>query len=334
MKITIATGIYPPEIGGPAEYAKNLSEAWGTSHHEVSVRVFSQFNFLPTGVRHLVYFLYILPSVIRSDVVLSLDTFSVALPAVAASLIFGKKIVLRTGGDFLWEAHVERTGDLVLLKDFYNTSKSKISLKEKITFKLIQFVLNRVDAIVWSTEWQKNIFMKPYLLQNQKHFIIENYYGEKSFGNSPSNKVFVGSTRNLKWKNLELLKKVFKNEEIVNSNAELDINPVTHLKFLEKIKSSYAVIVVSLGDISPNTILDAIMVGKPFIVTKETGLYERIKDIAVFVDPVNPEDIKEKVLWLSNEANYQMQKRKIESFSFTHTWEEMADEYLKIYKTL
>ena len=28
MKILIATGIYPPELGGPAEYAKNLEYIW------------------------------------------------------------------------------------------------------------------------------------------------------------------------------------------------------------------------------------------------------------------------------------------------------------------
>lgn len=334
MRITLVTGIYPPEIGGPAEYAENLSKVWIASGHIVSVKVFSSFNFFPTGVRHLVYFFYILPSVIRSDVIIALDTFSVALPAVVASLIFGKKIILRTGGDFLWEAYVERTGDLVLLKDFYNNSQSKISLKEKIIFKLIQFVLNKVSTVVWSTEWQKNIFMQPYGLQNQKHFIVENYYGEKSFGVLATNKVFVGTTRNLKWKNLSMLKKVFQSEEIVYANAELDTTPLAHSEFLEKIKSSYAVVVASLGDISPNTILDAIMVGKPFIVTKETGLYERIKDVAVFVDPQSPEDIKEKVLWLNNEANYQMQKRKIEAFTFTHTWDEMAEEYLNIVKSL
>ena len=60
MKILICTGIYPPEIGGPAQYAKNLSEFWQKEGHRVNVKVFSRFNFLPTGLRHLVYFFNIL----------------------------------------------------------------------------------------------------------------------------------------------------------------------------------------------------------------------------------------------------------------------------------
>src|SRR4051812_26577287 len=121
MRILIATGIYPPEIGGPAEYAQELKNAWIARGHSVEVKVFSRFNFLPSGVRHLAYFLTLLPAIFKTDSILALDTFSAALPAVLAAKLARKKIILRTGGDFLWEAYVERTGDLVLLRDFYQT---------------------------------------------------------------------------------------------------------------------------------------------------------------------------------------------------------------------
>src|SRR5882724_5972091 len=121
MRIVIATGIYPPEIGGPAQYALNLANIWQKQGHLVSVHVFSRFNFLPTGIRHFFYFCSILPDLARADFVLALDTYSSAFPTLVASSLFGKKIILRTGGDFLWESYIERTGDLVLLKDFYKT---------------------------------------------------------------------------------------------------------------------------------------------------------------------------------------------------------------------
>ena len=71
----------------------------------------------------------------------------------------------------------------------------------------------------------------------------------------------------------------------------------TFEKFMERISRCYAVILASLGDISPNMILDAIRHNKPFILTKETGLYDRLKNIAIFVDPENTDDIKEKILF-------------------------------------
>lgn len=329
MKILITTGIYPPEIGGPAEYAKNLKEAWERGGHKVGAKVFSRFNFLPTGIRHLVYFCYILPSVLRADFILTLDTFSAALPSVLAGRLLGKKIVLRIGGDFLWEAFVERTGELVLLRDFYQKSFSRLSGKEKMAFRLIKYVLRSADAIIWSTEWQKNIFMEPYGLQKQKHFIVENYYGPKVHSSDPEKKNFIAGTRKLKWKNVAMLKSVF-----TQIQAVLDTETASHDRFIDKLSKSYAVIIASLGDISPNTILDAIRCNKPFILTKENGLYPRIKDIGLYVDPLNQEDLKEKVLWLSKPENYALEKTKIANFRFTHTWEEMAVEYLAIFKAI
>ncbi len=96
MRILIATGIYPPDIGGPAEYAKNLADLWQKQGHKVKVEVFSRFNSTPTGIRHLFYFFSILRAVSDVDFVLILDTFSSALPTVLASLLFGKRTILRT----------------------------------------------------------------------------------------------------------------------------------------------------------------------------------------------------------------------------------------------
>src|SRR3989344_4252755 len=140
MKILIVTGIYPPEIGGPAQYAKNLEDIWRSQGHKVSVRVFGRFSRIPWGLRHVLFLLYILPAVIRSDEILTLDAFSAGVVVVAAKL-FSKRVVFRTGGDFLWEFYVERTGDLVLLKDFYKTRMKQLSLKEKLVFYLTRWAL-------------------------------------------------------------------------------------------------------------------------------------------------------------------------------------------------
>lgn len=331
MRILIATGIYPPEIGGPAQYAMNLMEVWKKQGHEVSVGIFSRFNFLPTGIRHFFYFFSILPKIIFADIVVVLDTYSCAFPTVLASSIFNKKVILRTGGDFLWEQYVERTGDLVLLREFYDKSMEKFSTKEKVIFGITKWILNNVNGIIWSTEWQKNIFMKPYGLQKQKHFIVENYYGPRVMSHEPIEKNFIAFTRKLKWKHTEFLKNVFGRADVKSSGAILDTSSYEHSKFLEAISRSYAVIIASLGDISPNTILDAIRCNKPFILTKETGLYDRIKEAAIFVDPKNENEIVEKVIWLSNKDNYDLQKKKVEAFTFVHTWEEIASEYIEVY---
>ncbi len=366
MKILIATGIYPPDIGGPAQYARGVEEAWKKEGHQVKVLAFRFERKLPTGIRHLYYFFRVLFSLWGVNFVFSPDTFSAALPALLACKLFGKKLVIRTGGDFLWEQYVERTGDLVLLKDFYNNTNyeqgtkvrntprlRKLNRKERVIFALVRFIFRYADAVIFSTAWQRDIFEKPYILKLKKCFIVENYFGQREksllplppprLGDSTpllrqegqavlplqrENRIFVGGTRPLKWKNIPRVQKAFAMVQKKGLPVSLQLQTGSHGKFLMDIESSYAVILASLGDISPNTVLDAIRFGKPFILTRETGLYEKLKDIGLFVDPADVSDIAEKIEWLSDERNYEAQCAKIKAFTFTHSYEQIADEIL------
>ena len=334
MNILIATGIYPPDIGGPAQYAANIERVWKNFGHRVDVRTFRYERIFPTGLRHILYLFKCLPAALRADFIFVLDTWSAALPAVFLGWLFRKKTVIRTGGDFLWESYVERTNDMVLFREFYKTRIGKLSRKERFVFSITKWVLHHASAVVFSTKWQKFIWNEPYKLTSIKTNIVENYYGLKEVSFPPEKKDFIVGTRPLKWKNNVRLKEVFgrvsKNGPVLTYDST--ITPFN--SFVDKLARSYAVILASLGDISPNLILDAIRHNKPFIVTRETGLYERIKECALFVDPENVDDMALKIRWLSDPVNYKEQKKKVEAFTFTHTWENIADEFLSIYKRL
>jgi hypothetical protein len=327
--ILIASGIYPPAIGGPAEYAKNLEDVWRAAGHNVVVKYFSFENRLPTGLRHVYFLLKSLPSIFRADYILVLDTFSVALPIAIGCLFLGKKFVIRTGGDFLWESYVERTGKKVLFKDFYNEINN-FTKKESVIFRLTNWVVSRAYKIVFSTNWQKDIWSKPYNIDSKKTVIIENYYGPHFKDSKFQSKIFIGATRPLVWKNLDILAQSFQTNNVQGENLTLVTKTQRRDEYIKNLSDSYAVILVSLGDISPNMILDAIRANKPFIVTREIGIYERINDIALFVDPLDIKDIESKVIWLCNPLNYEAQKNKVANFSFTHSWEDIASEFLTI----
>jgi glycosyltransferase involved in cell wall biosynthesis len=333
-KILIATGIYPPKIGGPAQYAKNLKEAFEKMGCNVNIKTYSLENILPTGIRHLFFFFKIIPQVAKSEVVFILDTFSVGLPAILACKIFCKKGIIRTGGDFLWEEYVERTGKKVLLRNFYDTEKQNFSLKEKFIFELTKWTLRNSSKIIFSTEWQRDIFIGGYDIKKENTCIVENYYGPKESDNDFESKLFIASTRNLVWKNLSALKSVFDRIRLGHPEAVLFTENIPYGQFMDKMKGSYAVILVSMGDISPNMILDAIRLNRPFIATQEVGIYERIKDAGIFVDPLNEKEIEEAILSLLTEDGYKKTKEKVLNFNFVHTWEEIAEEFMQIYKTL
>lgn len=331
MRILIATGIYPPKTSGPAQYALNMKREWEGMGHSVKVRTFNFEYKLPSLVRHFYFFLKIIPAVISSDFIFALDTFSVGWPTTCATRLFGKKIIMRTGGDFLWEGYVERTGDLVLLKDFYSTQE-KWSRKEQLIFRITKWVLHNVDTLIFSTTWQRDIWMDPYKLSSVKTEIIENRYGEKESSNAAKVLNFISGTRPLKWKNIPILQQAFLDSSVISAGASLDNETLPYDEFMKKIAGSYAVILTSLGDISPHMILDAIRLNKPFILTRENGLMDRISSIAITVDPKNAQDIKEKVLWLCDKNNYDAQVEKIKNFNFTHSWKQIAEEILNLYK--
>ena len=90
MKIVIATGLFPPDVGGPAQYAKHLFDEFEKQGHRVKVLSYAHEHSLPQGIRH-VFYLIRLFSVLRGvDVIFALDTFSVGLPAVIAGFFSGK----------------------------------------------------------------------------------------------------------------------------------------------------------------------------------------------------------------------------------------------------
>lgn len=333
-KILICTGIYPPRIGGPAQYAKEVADEFRRQGHSVKVLTYNLERKLPTLIRHELFFWRTIFNLGGVDFVLCLDTLSVGWPAVAAAKILRKKVIIRTGGDFLWESYVERTDDLVLLKDFYLKSRDNWDWKEKIIFRITKWTLDDANAVVFSTNWQRKIFEQAYELDSRKNFIIENFYGGKLPAVSPDlrkNRVFVAGTRPLKWKNIERLRKAFLEAKAQDPTIELDTTNAPYDEFLEKIRAAYAVILVSLGDISPNFILDAIRANVPFVLTKETGLFEKLKDIGIFVDPENSADIKEKILLLADRTNHRIAKEKIEQFNFTHSWRQICEEFLAIF---
>jgi putative flippase GtrA/glycosyltransferase involved in cell wall biosynthesis len=333
MKILIATGIYPPKIGGPAEYAKNLREEFEKLGHVVNVKTYDVEDKLPTGMRHLFFFLKIIKDVISSDAIFILDTFSVGWPTTLACKIFGKKGIIRTGGDFLWEQYVERTGKKILLRNFYDNEKPKFSFKEKIVFKLTRWTLNNATKIIFSTEWQRDIFIKAYGFKRENTCIVENYFGPKNTGDKFESKMFVGSTRNLVWKNIDTLKSVFEKINSVHHEVSLFLDNMPYKDFIKKINSCYGVILVSLGDISPNMITDAIKLNKPFICTKEVGIYDRIKNAGIFVDPLNKKEIEEAISIMLTEDGYAKAQEKVENFNFVHTWSQIAGEFIDIYKS-
>jgi len=329
-KIIIATGIFPPQVGGPAIYAKNISEELKKLGCEPVVLKYDLEYKMPIFIRHFFYFLKVVFNIAGARFILAFDTLSVGWPATLAGKLFGKKVLIRIGGDFLWESYIQRTGDKIPLSKFYEKELS-FSKKEKIIKQITDWTLKNASALVFNTNWQKNIWKEAYELSEKRLFVVENFFKKRERSETPKEKVFLWSGREIKLKNIDALKDAFLYAQKETEGIKLEISEnIPYEELLEKIKDSYAVILPSLTDIAPNFILDALSVGKPFLMTKESGLFESLKDVGVFFDPLNIEDIKEKMLFLADDKNYEDCLNKIKLFNKEHSWSQITEEFLNI----
>src|SRR3989344_2298614 len=141
MKLLIATGIYPPDLGGPATWVYFFAKEFMAQGHKVSVvtysdklekdkapwRVYRILRSIPKGLRHLKFFWRVFRLAKDFDLILVSDTISAGFPAHLAAFLRRRPYILKIGGDYVWEQGVQRWGVKELLDDF---------LKKRYGFKI------------------------------------------------------------------------------------------------------------------------------------------------------------------------------------------------------
>lgn len=118
MKITIATGLYPPEIGGPATYAAMLESELPAYGFSVTTVPFGLVRQYPKVIRHMVYAWKLWQGSREAEVIYSLDPISVGVPALLVAMLRRKPFLLRVPGDYAWEQGQLRFGVTDRLHDF------------------------------------------------------------------------------------------------------------------------------------------------------------------------------------------------------------------------
>ncbi|HYF10373.1 MAG TPA: glycosyltransferase family 4 protein [Candidatus Paceibacterota bacterium] len=108
MRVLIATGLFPPDIGGPATYSAMLLRELPKRGIAVSVASFGRVRHYPPVIRHIIYFFYLLVTGFSADIIYAQDTMSVGWPAYFANLFLRRRFFVRVPGDHVWEQGVQR----------------------------------------------------------------------------------------------------------------------------------------------------------------------------------------------------------------------------------
>ncbi len=199
LRILIATGIFPPDIGGPATFAKILYNELPKFGCEVKVLTYSDekfsiFNFQFSNkskiqnskqhiyrinrkqnklIRYFKYFLQVWQLAHWADIIYAFDIISVGLPCAVVKLFRPKiKLVIRLGGDFQWEQAVQRGLCQNTLEQYY--FEKKFGLREKVIYFITSFVMRQADKLIFNATFLRDIYINKRGINKNKTFIIKN----------------------------------------------------------------------------------------------------------------------------------------------------------------
>jgi glycosyltransferase involved in cell wall biosynthesis len=361
MKIVLATGIYPPMIGGPATYTHALAERLSASGHDITVitygeavegagwKVESVSKSIPI-IRWWWYSQRLREVGADADIVYAFSSISCGVPLVLSGLKKPKR-VLRLGGDFLWERYTD-FGGKKSLRHFY---ASPFVLGKWMMKRL----LNRFDHIVFSTEFQQKIYEEHYQ-KLPKHSVIENALSvkidlkkeESTSPHTPFRLLFMGRT--VQFKNiLSLIDAVAQIPDcfltIVGEGPQDDVlrKKVEHLGLHTRVQFSVSVsgteksslfashdllVLPSYTDISPNTALEAKASGLPVLLTKETGLSESLLKGMTTAELQRPGDIVSAITQVRE--GYKKVRSSVDDTINERSWTAVSQEHEALFGSL
>ncbi len=158
-RILVATGIYPPEVGGPATYSKLLKEElpkYSKDKVRAIILNFGEVRRWPKIISHLIYFFKAYYRGRYCDVVYAQDPVSVGLPALWAAKILHKPFLLKIVGDYAWEQGVSRFGVVDNL-DIFSKRTEGYSWFVRQLKKIEKYVASQAKVVIVPSEYLKTI---------------------------------------------------------------------------------------------------------------------------------------------------------------------------------
>lgn len=359
MKIVLATGIYPPDIGGPATYVRALAEELVRRGSTVVVLTYGKNDrvnsrgawpvvYVPKWgflLRWLRYARALRVHAGDADVVYALSSVSAGVPLLF-SRVKGPRRVLRLGGDFGWERYTARGGQLGLRAWYASRPWSRC---------LMRRLLRQFQHVVFSTRFQEEMYEEVYR-ELPPHSVLENALPEGTpqlhCKHVPFRLLYLG--RFVGFKNLPLLLRAVAKAPGVRltligdgplekplrqlaSDLLLD-QRVTFLASVqgeekEEVFREYDLLILpSITEISPNVALEARAAGLPVLLTDQTGLSSLLTSGITLAALSTPVEILRALA--DAMSRYDACAAAAAEPVPRRTWKDVADEHLSLFQQL
>ncbi len=349
MKILLAANIYPPDAGGPALHAKKQWEWFNQQVIDAEVVALASFRRWPKFIRHWIYLFTLGIKSFGKDVIYAHDAVGSGLAAAMVAKFFGKKLVIRVGGDLAWERGVASSN--LSLDEWY---KSGAHLENRF-YKLSLWSLKQADRIIVPTPVLVTIYEKYYKVDPFKLVVIPNPVPEVLPMSVSQEQKIVFASRLVAYKNLNLvlralaqvfpahpdLKFVVMGDGPERSNLERLVRElkifnqvifkgrVSQDEVLEETASCLFTLAPAVMEFNPNYVLQGLSYGKPFLISRGHGLSFIPPHMLTF-DSGDENDLTSKINQLLSPQGYEAAKEFINNLDFKVTWQDNLKANLKV----
>ncbi len=305
MKVVIASGIYEPDMGGPATYVKFLAKSladlgWNVSvvtwssvkkYHGDYIANYKVYRVVQKGKLGLLFYMWrLFLASNKADIIFAQGSLHEGLPAHFVSKILRKKLVVRVPGDQAWESarNAGYTADSI---DLFQ--KRNYSFKIKIK-KLIQKHVARSANLVITPSYYLRSVVSGWGVKSSRIEVVKNI--AVSVPSISNDKLLVKapyiltSGRFVSWKNFDIIIKAFR---LIKSNVRLvligsgpkflelkrlaaDDKRINFLEPLDKklfysyLKNAKIFVLASDYEGMSHVLLEAMQIGTPVIATDIT----------------------------------------------------------------
>ena len=164
MKVLITSGIFPPDIGGPARIIEQMAHDLQIKGTDITVLAFGKNdqkvrNYRVVKAPTKLRFLSALFSLARqTDIIYTFDLYTAGfLSWLIGKVFFNKKLVVRFAGDSAWEIAVNAG---ITSDDILSFQNGNYGLKIFFLKKLRTKILRGADKVVAVSNFMKDLAMK------------------------------------------------------------------------------------------------------------------------------------------------------------------------------
>ncbi len=218
MKVVFATGIFPPDIGGPANSVSLLAEAWSALGHTVTVVTYSDIEddgvrrayrliriprAQPLWKRYAAFFFALWRAADGASVIFAQDAIASGLSAWLAARGRGSRLVVRIAGDFAWEQAQVKHGYRETIETF---QRDRLPFGLTLLRASQRFVYRAADRAIAPSRYLGGL-LKSWGVSESRIRVISNGVHPPSVAPAPKRHPhrIVAAARLTPWKNLDVL---------------------------------------------------------------------------------------------------------------------------------